>query len=97
FADRLECVLHCERRVGENLFQNCFSTRDQLRSGHDFVNESDGVGFLSANDLSGENELKRVASADEPRQTLCSAAAWDHSKFHFRLPKFPLLRDRKST
>src|SRR6266403_5671041 len=85
FVDRFKCVLHRERRVGENLFQNCFRARDELRSRNDLVNQSDAISFLSADDFSGENELQRATFSDQPRQTLCAAAAWDHSQFHFGL------------
>src|SRR5712675_132541 len=55
FVDRFERVLHCERRISENLFQNGFSARNQLRGRDDFVNESDAIRFLRADHFSGEN------------------------------------------
>src|SRR5205823_10962420 len=58
----------------------------------DFVNESDAIGFLSADNLSGKNELKRAAFADESRQTLGSATAGNHSQFHFGLTELCVLR-----
>ena len=58
---------------------------------HDFVNESDAIGFLRADHLSGKNELKRATFPDQPRQTLCSAAARNHSQFHFGLTELRVL------
>src|SRR4029077_13166023 len=78
-------VLHCERRISENLFQDRFRARDQVSRRHDLVNESDAISFLSRDHSSGKNELKRATFADEAWQTLGSAAAGDYSQFHFRL------------
>ena len=73
-------------------FRIVFSARDQLRGRDDFVNESDAISFLRADDFSGENELERAASADKSRQTLRSATARDYSQFHFRLTELRVLR-----
>src|SRR5205823_443217 len=61
--------------------------RDQIRGRHDFVNESDAIGFLRRDDFSRKNELKRAASANEARQTLCSAAAGNDAELNFGLTK----------
>src|SRR5439155_19624709 len=52
----------------------------------------DAISFLRADNLSGKNELKRAAFADEARQTLSSAAARDDSQFHFGLTELCVLR-----
>ena len=41
-------------------FRIASDARDQIRSRDDFVNESDAIGFLRADDLSGKNELQRA-------------------------------------
>ena len=87
----LQRVFHCERRVGENLLQDCFRPRDEIRSRDDSVDESDAIRFLGADDFPGENELQRAAFPDESRQTLRSTAARDYSQFHFRLTELRVL------
>src|SRR5689334_24713514 len=54
---------------------------------NDLVDETDTIGLLSVDHFSGQNELQGPAFADQPRQPLGSAAAWNESKFE----------DRKST
>src|SRR5207245_8099690 len=63
----------------------------EFRGRHDFVNESDAIRFLSGDNLSGKNKLKRAAFPDEARQTLRSSAARDYSQFHFRLTELRVL------
>src|SRR4029077_17922728 len=84
-------VLHCERRISENLFQDRFRARDQVSRRHDLVNESDAISFLSRDHSSGKNELQRATFADEAWQTLRSTAAGNDSQLHFRLTELRVL------
>ena len=72
-------------------FRIVSDARDQISRRNDFVNEADAIGFLRADHLSGKNELKRATFPDQPRQTLCSAAAGNYSQFHFGLTKLRVL------
>ena len=89
---RGQCGLNAERRARRYLVGNCHRGGESgLGRFGDLLNETHAIGFLCADNLSGKNELKRTASADEPRQPLRSTAAWDYSQFHFRLPKLCII------
>src|SRR5262249_47320565 len=74
-VDRLERMLDSDRRVGGDLVEDRFRTRDQLGGRNDFVDEPDTPGLLRADHPAGQNELKRAALSDQPRQPLRAAAA----------------------
>ena len=89
---RFERELHRDRSIGKDLIQDRFGARDQVRCRNDFVDQADAIGLLRADHFSGENELQRAAFADQPRQTLRSAAARDDSDLHFRLAELRVSR-----
>src|SRR5258705_6529677 len=92
FVCRLERELDRDGRVRSNLLQDCFSARDQLSRRNDFVDESDAIGLLRADRLSGQDELQRTTLADETWQALRSAAARNESKRDFGLAELRAVR-----
>src|SRR6266496_2037724 len=89
---RLERELDGDRSVGGDLLQDCFSARDQFSRRDDFVDESDTIGLLRGDRLSGQDELQRATLADETRQALCSAAARNESERDFGLAELRTVR-----
>src|SRR5262249_40434888 len=85
FVDRLERMLDGDRRVGDDLLEDRFRTRDQVRGRDDFVDEPDAPGLLRADHPTGQNELKRAALSDQPRQPLRAAAAREQSELDLGL------------
>ena len=55
---------------------------------NDLVDEADAIGLLRADHLSGEDQLQRASLADQPRQTLRSAAAGNEPERDFGLAEF---------
>ena len=47
-VDGVERISDGERRVGDDLIQDCFRTRDQIDGWDDLVDEPDAVGLLGA-------------------------------------------------
>ena len=47
---------------------------------NDLVDEADAIGLLGADHVAGQDELQGAALADQPRQTLRSAAARDEAR-----------------
>src|SRR2546430_2639283 len=85
-------VLHRQRSVRENLLQDCLSALDQIGDGNDLVHQPDPIGLRRADDFSRQDELQRTSLADQPWQTLCSAAARNDSQLDFRLSELRALR-----
>src|SRR5712691_2464360 len=77
---RLERELDGDRSIGYDLVQDRFGAGDQIGRRNHFVDEPDTKGLLRADHLPGKNELERAALADQPRQTLRSAAARNESQ-----------------
>ena len=82
---RLERELDGDRSVGGDLLQDCLGARDQIGGRNDLVDQPDAIGLLRADHLSGQNELQGAALADQPRQSLRSAAARNESERDFGL------------
>src|SRR5215831_16395568 len=91
FVDRLERMLDGDRRVGGDLFEDRFRARDQVGSRDDFVDEPNAVSLLRADHRAGQNELKRAALSDQPRQPLGAAAAGKQSQLDLGLAEFRVL------
>src|SRR5215467_4502311 len=91
FVDRLERMLDGDRRVRGDLFEDRFRTRDQVRGRDDFVDEPDAPGLLRADHPAGQDELKRAALADQPRQALRAAAAGKQSQLDLGLAELRVL------
>src|SRR5580658_7968859 len=85
FVCRLERELDGDRRVGGDLRQDRLGARDQVGRGNDLVDEADAMGLLRADHVSGEDQLQGASFADEPRQTLGPAAAWNQPERDFGL------------
>src|SRR5262249_45445793 len=88
---RIERVLHRDRGVRKDLLEDRFGARDQIGSRNDFVDESDAIGLLRADDLSGKDDLQGVALPDQPGHALRSTATRNESQFHFRLAELRVL------
>src|SRR5262249_51352921 len=68
-----------------------FRTRDQIGGRDDFVDEPDAPGLLRADHPAGQNERKRAALADQPRQPLRAAAAGQQSQLDLGLAELRVL------
>ncbi len=77
--------LNGDRGVGEDLFQDRFGTRDEIRGRDDFVDQANAISFGCIDHLSGKNELKSPALPHQPGQALRAAAAWKKAQLHFGL------------
>src|SRR5262249_50584043 len=84
-------ILDGDRRVGGDLFEDCFRARDQVRGRDDFVDKPNAVSLLRAGHRAGQNELKGAASADQPRQPLRAAAAGKQSQLDLALAELRVL------
>src|SRR6185369_10251369 len=71
---------------------NLHRTVDERLGLDDLVDEADGRGLVRADHLSGEDQLHRLALADEPGQPLRAAAAGDDAEVDLGLPELRLLR-----
>src|SRR5262249_44995021 len=71
----LERVPDANRRVREDLREDRFGAGDQSGGWHDLVDEADAIRLGRADHLARQNQLQRASLADQPRQTLRSAAA----------------------
>src|SRR5271168_5379612 len=87
FVDRLQRELQGDRRVGEDLFQDRLGSRHEIGRRDNFIDEADAVRFLGGDRLSRKDQLQRSPLADQPRQALRSAAAWQQPQLDFRLSK----------
>src|SRR5215469_254187 len=90
-VDRVERISDGHRRIGGDLLEDRFRTRDEVRSGNDLVDEPDAEGLLRADHPAGQNELKRAALSNEPRQPLRAAAAGKQSQLDLRLTELRML------
>src|SRR6202030_3069432 len=84
----LERELDGDRGVRSDFPQNGLGARDQISRRNDFVDQPDAIGFLRADHLSRQNELQGTTLADQPRQSLRSAAARNESERDLGLAKF---------
>src|SRR3984893_11556055 len=84
----LERELDGDRSVRSDFPQNGLGARDQIGGRNDFVDQPDAIGFLRADHLCGQNELQSTSLADQPRQSLRSAATRNESERNLRLAKF---------
>src|SRR3984893_10870306 len=83
----LERELDGDRSVRSDFPQNGLGARDQIGGRNDFVDQPDAIGLLRADHLSGQNKLQGKTLADQPRQTLRSAAARNESERDLGLAK----------
>ena len=58
---------------------------EQLARRHDAIHESDAKRFLRVDHLARQQQLQRAPLADEPRQSLRAAVAWNEPELHLRL------------
>src|SRR5262249_36746916 len=89
--DRIERMFDGDRRVGGDLLEDRFRTRDQVGGWDDFVDESDAPSLLGADHPAGENERKGAALADQPRQPLGAAAAGKQAQLDLGLAELRVL------
>src|SRR5579859_2231734 len=82
---RIERELHRHGGVGSDFPQDCLGARQQIRRGHDFVDESDAVSFLRADHLRGKDELQGATLSHQARQSLRAAPSRDEAQGDFRL------------
>ena len=71
--------------VCSDLLQDRLGACDQVGCRNDFVDESDAMGLLRADHLSGKDELQGAAFSDQSRQALRAAAARNESQLDFGL------------
>src|ERR1700736_344470 len=73
---RLQREFYGDRRVGGDLLQDGLGALDETGRRNDFVDEADAIGFLRGNRLAREDQLQRTTLADQARQALRAATAW---------------------
>ena len=78
-------------------FEDGFGAWNELLRGHNLVDKTNALGFLSADHFSGKDELQGQAFSNQPRQPLGPPEARDNSQFHFRLAEFRALRSQSDS
>src|SRR5208283_4491983 len=75
-------------------FEDGFRARNELLRGHNLVDKTNAIRFLSTDHSSGKDELQGQAFSNQPRQALSPPEARDNSQFHFRLADFRAVRSQ---
>ena len=88
FIDRFKRVLHAKGSVRDDLLQHSFGTLDDLRVRHQFIYQTNAVGFCCIDDVARKDQLERSASPDQTRHALRAAIARHDSQLYFRLTEF---------
>src|SRR5258706_4665520 len=84
---RFQRELYGDRRVGGDLLQDRLGASDEIGRGDNFVDEADAIGLRGRDRFAGEDQLQRTALADQARQALRAATAWQQPEFHLGLPE----------
>src|SRR5215472_9850556 len=84
--------LHRQRAVGHDFARHGFGCSDQIFRGHNLIHQSDSVGLLGGDRLSGENQFHRSTLAHQTRQSLRPGITGDDPQLDFRLTKTSVLR-----
>jgi hypothetical protein len=99
FEGQVDPFVHDSQRLGDgegciggDLERQRLGPLHQLASGDDFIDEADAERLVGIDDRASEQELERGATADQPRQPLCSAVATDDAEFYFWLAQARIVR-----